>query len=301
MDGTPTSRLNDWLLRSLAENKIPLGSPIPSPLASLPAVTPITFELPASTVTAIQTSITAHDELMGKHELAVLQYDGYGKDTIKQFKVSPDSYTQLVMALAYYKMKGVVAATYESAQTRKYKLGRTEVIRSATVEAVAWCKAMENPAKGDLERLQLLQAAAASHIKLAGEAADGQGVDRHLFGACLSTPRLVHADGGCRAQKASTRGREDAKHLHRGDVQQVLALAPIDESAHERVLRGLGLRRRCVRAVAKLGLTSLPSCRGRLRSCVRGERTQPALHNHEHEQGPGECPYVEPRSTSRLC
>lgn len=82
---------------------------------------------------------------MAKHELAVLQYDGYGKDAIKKFKLSPDSYTQLVMALAFYKMKGEVAPTYESAQTRKYKLGRTEVIRSATVEALEWCKAMEDP------------------------------------------------------------------------------------------------------------------------------------------------------------
>lgn len=84
---------------------------------------------------------------MGKHQLAVLQYDGYGKDAIKKFKLSPDSYTQLVMALAFYKMKGELAPTYESAQTRKYKLGRTEVIRSATPEALLWVKAMEDPTR----------------------------------------------------------------------------------------------------------------------------------------------------------
>ena len=137
---------------------------------------------------------------MGKHDLAVLQYDGYGKDAIKKFKLSPDSYTQLVMALAYYKMTGHVGATYESAQTRKYKLGRTEVIRSATVEAVEWCQAMEDPKKTDLERLQLLQRAGAAHIKLAGEAADGHGVDRHLFGSLIVLPtrcrRLMLFDAG---------------------------------------------------------------------------------------------------------
>lgn len=142
---------------------------------------------------------------MGKHQLAVLQYDGYGKDAIKKFKLSPDSYTQLVMALAFYKMKGELAPTYESAQTRKYKLGRTEVIRSATPEALQWVKAMEDPTKSvsllccfvggrelmfrraqDIERLVLLQKAGAAHIKLAGEAADGRGVDRHLFGASFA-------------------------------------------------------------------------------------------------------------------
>lgn len=35
--------------------------------------------------------------------------------------------------------------TYESAQTRKYQLGRTEVIRSASNETKAWAEAMLNP------------------------------------------------------------------------------------------------------------------------------------------------------------
>ncbi|KAM0745737.1 acyltransferase ChoActase/COT/CPT [Meredithblackwellia eburnea MCA 4105] len=181
MDGTPTSRLNDWLLRSLEAKKIPLGESA-RPASQLPVVTPLTFTLPLPVVTTIAESVAAHDATMAKHELAVLQYDGYGKDTIKQFKLSPDSWTQLVMGYAYFKMTGQVAPTYESAQTRKYKLGRTEVIRSSTVEALAWYKSMEDPSKSDLERLGLFRAAAAAHIKLAGEAADGRGVDRHLFG-----------------------------------------------------------------------------------------------------------------------
>ncbi|GAA5933788.1 hypothetical protein JCM1841_002124 [Sporobolomyces salmonicolor] len=181
MDGTPTSRLNDWLLRSLDAGKIDLGSSA-RPASSLPKITPLTFSVPSSAVSAIKDSIAAHDAVMGKHDLAVLEFAGYGKDTIKTYKVSPDSYAQLVMGLAYYKMEGKVAPTYESAQTRKYRLGRTEVIRSTTSEALEWYKSMENPQRSDVERLELFRKAAAKHIKLAGEAADGRGVDRHLFG-----------------------------------------------------------------------------------------------------------------------
>jgi hypothetical protein len=36
--------------------------------------------------------------------------------------------------------------TYESAQTRKYQLGRTEVIRSASNESKEWVEAMSSPA-----------------------------------------------------------------------------------------------------------------------------------------------------------
>ncbi|TKA57749.1 hypothetical protein B0A53_00898 [Rhodotorula sp. CCFEE 5036] len=203
MDGTPTSRLNDWLLRSLAHGKIDLGSTEVRPASKLPQVKPITFNLPSSVKSTISEAVKAHDSIMAKHDLSVLEYSGYGKEVIKKYKTSPDSYAQLVMGLAYYKMEGKVAPTYESAQTRKYRLGRTEVIRSTTNEALEWYKAMENPQRSvsgqtvpsscvsailiprceqDAERLELFRKAAAKHIKLAGEAADGRGVDRHLFG-----------------------------------------------------------------------------------------------------------------------
>ena len=209
MDGTPTSRLNDWLLRSLAHGKIDLGSTEVRPASKLPQVKPITFNLPSSVKSTISEAVKAHDSIMAKHDLSVLEYSGYGKVVIKKYKTSPDSYAQLVMGLAYYKMEGKVAPTYESAQTRKYRLGRTEVIRSTTNEALEWYKAMENPQRSvsgqtvpsscvsailiprceqDAERLELFRKAAAKHIKLAGEAADGRGVDRHLFGQSFLAP-----------------------------------------------------------------------------------------------------------------
>ncbi|KDE09052.1 hypothetical protein MVLG_00770 [Microbotryum lychnidis-dioicae p1A1 Lamole] len=182
MDGTPTSRLNDWVLRSLDNDKIDLGPSTPRDASSLPSVTPIEFSLPAKVHTAINESIAAHQETMAKHELAVMQYDGFGSTTIKSWKISPDAGAQLIMGLAHYKMNGTFAPTYESAQTRKYKFGRTEVIRSLTTDAIAFYKLMENPEATNAQRVDALRKAAATHIKRAGEAADGQGVDRHLFG-----------------------------------------------------------------------------------------------------------------------
>ena len=105
-------------------------------------------------------------------------------DSIKKCKTSPDSWAQLVMQYAYYKFSGctVLAGTYESAQTRKYRRGRTEVIRSATIEALEWVKSMEEPETSNLKRLELFRKATAAHIKYAGWASEGQGVDRHFFG-----------------------------------------------------------------------------------------------------------------------
>ena len=42
-------------------------------------------------------------------------------------------------------MFGRPGVTYESAQTRKYQLGRTEVIRSVSNESKAWVEAMLDP------------------------------------------------------------------------------------------------------------------------------------------------------------
>lgn len=75
----------------------------------------------------------------------MLQYEGYGSSYIKKHKVSPDAWAQLVKQLAFHKMFGRPGVTYESAQTRKYKLGRTEVIRSASSENKAWAEAMLDP------------------------------------------------------------------------------------------------------------------------------------------------------------
>jgi hypothetical protein len=75
----------------------------------------------------------------------VLHYEGYGKDFIKRFRTSPDAWAQLVKQLAFHKMFGRTGVTYESAQTRKYQLGRTEVIRSASTESKRWAEAMLNP------------------------------------------------------------------------------------------------------------------------------------------------------------
>lgn len=75
----------------------------------------------------------------------VFRYTGYGKDFIKSCKVSPDVYIQLALQLAYYKLYGKLTATYESASTRRFLLGRVDCIRSASPEALEWVTAMSQP------------------------------------------------------------------------------------------------------------------------------------------------------------
>ena len=183
MDGTPTLRMNEFMLASLAAGKVDLGPARTGTTgATLGAPIELTFELDARCHGYIDAACAHFDALVGKHEMEVLHYEGYGKEVMKEFKVSPDAWVQLVKQLAFQMMMGRPGVTYESCQTRKYQEGRTEVIRSASSESKAWAEAMLDPDVGDGERGRLFRAAVARHLQYAAWAGEGLGVDRHLFG-----------------------------------------------------------------------------------------------------------------------
>ncbi|KDR82388.1 hypothetical protein GALMADRAFT_237669 [Galerina marginata CBS 339.88] len=182
MDGTSTLRMNEFVLASLSQGKIDLG-PEQVDASNLPKVQELVFEVDEKVQTLVKGAETRFDELVGKHDLHVLHYEGFGKNFAKHHKTSPDGTAQLIKQLAFHKMFGRPGVTYESAQTRKYQLGRTEVIRSASSESKAWAEAMLDPKVTDPVHLRtLFSRAATRHIQYANWAADGQGVDRHLFG-----------------------------------------------------------------------------------------------------------------------
>jgi carnitine O-acetyltransferase len=192
MDGTPTLRMNEFVLASIASNKVPLAPPsVPIDITSLPPVSELQFTLNDPIKSLIRASEKRFDDLVSAHDLHVLHYEGFGKNLLKKHKFSPDAGAQLIKQLAFHKMFGRPGVTYESAQTRKFKLGRTEVIRSASKESKAWAEAMLSPSPSSARELKdLFGKAAARHVQYSAWAADGHGVDRHLFGL----KKLVRAD-----------------------------------------------------------------------------------------------------------
>ncbi|KAL0961370.1 hypothetical protein HGRIS_006326 [Hohenbuehelia grisea] len=183
MDGTPTLRMNEFILASLDKGKADLGAPRTESTGSgLPHPQELKFEVNEDVKGLVSAAEGRFDELVGSHDMEVLHYEGYGKSLIKKFKVSPDAWAQLVKQLAFQKMFNRPGVTYESAQTRKFQRGRTEVIRSASNESKAWTESMVDDAVSDTRRAALFRKAVARHLQYSAWAADGQGVDRHLFG-----------------------------------------------------------------------------------------------------------------------
>ncbi|CAG11907.1 unnamed protein product, partial [Tetraodon nigroviridis] len=143
-------------------------------------------------------------------QIVCYAFPAFGKAAIKQKKLHPDTFVQLAMQLAYFKLHKKPGCCYETAMTRKFYHGRTETMRPCTAEAVAWCAAMTDPScdvcwcraqwwteewgRGFDTKWVLLQDSAKrkamllafeKHNKLMAEAQEGQGFDRHLLGLYL--------------------------------------------------------------------------------------------------------------------
>lgn len=178
MDGTPTLRMNEFVCSSIASGKLESGQS----RSDIPAPKEISFVVNDEVKKYVSEAEEHYATLLGEHGMDVLHYEGYGASLIKQHKASPDAWAQLIKQLAFHKMFGRPPVVYESAQTRKFQLGRTEVIRATSKEGKEWVESMLDPKESDINRARLFRLAVARHLQYAAWAADGQGVDRHLFG-----------------------------------------------------------------------------------------------------------------------
>lgn len=99
------------------------------------------------------------------------------------------------MQLAYRRLHGHGTPTYETASTRLFLRGRTDVIRTYSDDSQKWVEAMVKAipegGKGALdsanssELYSLLSSAVASHNTFTREASTGKGFDRHMLGLRL--------------------------------------------------------------------------------------------------------------------
>ena len=64
---------------------------------------------------------------------------------MKKCNLSPDGYIQMALQLAYFRDAGKFCLTYESSMTRLFREGRTETVRSCTMESSAWARSMDDP------------------------------------------------------------------------------------------------------------------------------------------------------------
>ena len=141
----------------------------------------INFDLSDLIKRKIYFAETALGDQIVASDTRILEFTDYGKRFITFNKLSPDSYVQMSMMLAYYRLYGKIVCAYEPVLTKAFYHGRTEAMRPATMEAKHLCEIFCNPKSSSKEKVIALRNATRAHSKLVKECSQGRGVDRHLF------------------------------------------------------------------------------------------------------------------------
>ncbi|EJU04961.1 acyltransferase ChoActase/COT/CPT [Dacryopinax primogenitus] len=146
----------------------------------------VEFELDDKMRKEIQEATIRAKATVDDSDASQLWFDEYGADWIKKTaKQSPDAYIQMALQLAFYKDQGFFSATYETASTRLFAHGRTDVIRTYTTNSRTFVRAMLDPSASAEARYKALSTAIFSHNAYTREASTGKGIDRHLMGLRL--------------------------------------------------------------------------------------------------------------------
>ncbi|XP_041830771.1 choline O-acetyltransferase-like [Melanotaenia boesemani] len=130
--------------------------------------------------------------LVNNLDMDVLKFETYGKEFIKKQKMSPDAFIQVALQLAFYKCRGRLVSTYESASIRRFQDGRVDNIRSATPEALAFVKSMtdERTTFSDSEKMKRLRDAINAQTNYTVAAITGMAIDNHLLGLLKTAKEL---------------------------------------------------------------------------------------------------------------
>jgi len=187
LDGLPTMRLAEFVIKSLRNSKLEHESS----MRELIKPSKLEFTLTSDALIDIEYGIRNFETFASQFELISFNYQSYGTNFMKEYKLGPDAYFQIAMDWTYYRIFGHFCAAYESASTKKFMNGRTEVGRSVSIPVMEWVLSMTSPSKTLEEKQNLLRRACDHHSNYMKEACNGLGVDRLFLGL-----RLIAEENG---------------------------------------------------------------------------------------------------------
>ncbi|XP_056595432.1 carnitine O-palmitoyltransferase 1, liver isoform isoform X1 [Triplophysa dalaica] len=150
---------------------------------NMPGPQRLQWDIPEECQTVINNSLTVAKTLADDVDMHIFPFNKFGKGLIKKCKTSPDAFIQITLQLAHFRDKGKFCLTYEASMTRLFREGRTETVRSCTIQTCDFVRAMMNDNITKDEKLKLFKVAAEKHQDMYRLAMTGSGIDRHLF--CL--------------------------------------------------------------------------------------------------------------------
>ncbi|XP_019726348.1 carnitine O-acetyltransferase b [Hippocampus comes] len=179
-EGPPIATLLDYILHN-CENP----DPTRAPLVPLPMPKKLYFHIDREIKRDIENAKQNLDILINDLDVNVFNFTKFGKDLPKQHKLSPNSFIQVALQLAYYRVHGDVCATCDIASQRMFRKGRTDYIRSPSSQMLKFILAFVDPSVSREAKLQLLTEAIDAYSALTNQVLKGHGIDRHLLGLKL--------------------------------------------------------------------------------------------------------------------
>ncbi|XP_066466692.1 carnitine O-acetyltransferase [Tiliqua scincoides] len=179
-EGPPIVALLDHVIEYTKKPEL-----VRSPMIPLPMPKKLRFNITPDIKNDIEKAKQNLNIMVQDLDIKVMVFHHFGKNFPKSEKVSPDAFIQVALQLAYFRMYGNACATYESASLRMFRLGRTDTIRSASVDSLKFVQAMDNPGQQEQEKVELLRRAAQAHRSYTDMAIKGNAIDRHLLGLKL--------------------------------------------------------------------------------------------------------------------
>ncbi|MFT7817561.1 carnitine O-acetyltransferase-like [Arapaima gigas] len=132
-----------------------------TPLVPLPMPQKLRFNITPEIKKDIEKAKQNLNIMVHDLDVRVVVFSHFGKNVPKSQKLSPDAFIQVALQLAYFRMYQRCCSTYESASLRMFRLGRTDTIRSASMDSFNFSRAMDDASKAAIR---------------------GQAIDRHLLG-----------------------------------------------------------------------------------------------------------------------
>ncbi|XP_046391874.1 choline O-acetyltransferase-like isoform X3 [Ischnura elegans] len=213
-EGIAVVQLMEKLLKNTAD--VPFNQPLATDVKLAHPPQRLQWIIEEDVRRSIKLAAQNIDRAIEDLDFYVFRFTDYGKEFIKSCRVSPDAYIQLALQLAYYRLHDCLTATYESASTRRFLLGRVDCIRSSTIEALEWVRAMRQAEDENEEldytrrsdstsdsyqgsdylggkrvtfnlsnekrRIELMEAALRRQTEITIENILGEGIDIHLLG-----------------------------------------------------------------------------------------------------------------------
>lgn len=142
--------------------------------------TELAWDLDEGLLAKIEEAGARADKLADSAKCAILRWDAFGKNVLKEYGVSPDAAMQQVLQLAYMKRHGKTVSTYCVAQHMAFKAGRNERMRGNTPLSKAYVKSVLE-GEDATTQYKKLAAACDRHSNLSRQCVMGQGFDRHLY------------------------------------------------------------------------------------------------------------------------